>query len=717
MRWLLVCLWMIFAGQVHAAGPEMDLPNVGRCDFDALPDHADPHWNIDNLEYPAESIVVEDLGNGNRGIRVGRADGTESGRYTITLRGSTHDFDPSRSERKNSVTIRLAAQYEGIVMLAASIPGAGILVDLGRQKCTVRQRVGMEDLVVDQTDQVLAQVPGWRGADLHDYTLEWTPGPQPGQLPCRLLVDGIVVAEFQGHPRPAVFDPTLEISFENGRGTGLIDSVEWSLNGGEAKPGTTFVVRRGVRQLFLDRVGIESIEGLKATVHQPRRHPGNPVLRGELPWEATASVYGTLLYDREKHRFRLWYLCTPAPPSGGRKWLEVGGYRRVPHCTLLAYAESPDAIHWTKPVLNQVSFEGSKENNLIDIGIDNPEGVGIFHDPGDPDPQRRYKAFFWDRRLPPPEDDTGVPPALKQTPVDPVELSEAQRSGGMWVAFSPDGMKWQTVGPVLPQASDTTHTILFDPGRQVYLGYGRMGFGRTVALTESADSLHWSPPRRVLACDQNDGPQGQIYGMPVDRYEQLFLGMFWMYREGTDARIDTQLAVSRDGRRWRRVADRQTFLENGPEGAWDDGMSRAGRGINVVGDTIYLHYSMVNGPHRSAKFPQVERRFPGAVGLVTLRRDGFISLDAGKQLGFLVTRPFPWPGGQLHLNYSSPHAAVIAEIQNDAGNAITRGTAPAGDRLRERVGPLDGIAEIPVGTQVRLRLTLREAELYSWWLE
>ena len=142
MRWLLVCLWMIFAGQVHAAGPEMDLPNVGRCDFDALPDHADPHWNIDNLEYPAESIVVEDLGNGNRGIRVGRADGTESGRYTITLRGSTHDFDPSRSERKNSVTIRLAAQYEGIVMLAASIPGAGILVDLGRQKCTVRQRVG-----------------------------------------------------------------------------------------------------------------------------------------------------------------------------------------------------------------------------------------------------------------------------------------------------------------------------------------------------------------------------------------------------------------------------------------------------------------------------------------------------------------------------------------------------------------------------------------------
>ncbi|MFN7804719.1 MAG: hypothetical protein ACK5TO_11920 [Planctomycetaceae bacterium] len=717
MRWLLVGLLMISTGPALASGPEADLPNVGKCDFDSLPDRAAPHWNLDNLEYPAASIVVEDLGNDNHGIRVGRADGTEAGRYTITLRSSTHDFDPSTPGRRNTVTVRLAAQYDGTVMLSTSIPGAGMLVDLGAGKCTLRQRVGGADQVVDQTERVQAQVPGWQAADLHDYTLEWIPGVQPGQLPCRFLVDGRLVAEFQGHPRPAEFDSTLEISFENGRGTGLIDRVEWSLNGGEAKPGSTYVVERGVRQLFLDRVGIETMEGLKTTVHQPIRHPGNPVLRGEHPWEASASVYGTMLYDRDRQQFRLWYLCVPAAPSGGRKWLEVGGYRRVPHCTLLAYAESPDAIHWTKPVLNQVSFEGSRDNNLIDIGIDNPEGVGVLHDPDDPDPQRRYKAFFWDRRLPPPDDDTGVPESLKQTPTEPAGLSEVQRSGGMWVAFSADGLKWKTVGPVLSQASDTSHSILHDPRRRVYLGYGRMGFGRTVALTESADAQQWSAPRRVLACDQDDGPQGQIYGMPVDRYEQLFLGMFWMYREGTDARIDTQLAVSRDGRRWRRVADRQTFLANGPEGAWDDGMSRAGRGINVVGDTIYLHYSMVNGPHRSAKFPQVERRFPGAVGLVTLRRDGFVSLDAGKQLGFLLTRPFPWPGGQLHLNYNSPREALIVAVLNDEGDVITRGTAPAGDRLREPVGPLDGIAEIPVGTPVRLQFSLWEAELYSWWLE
>ena len=49
---------------------------------------------------------------------------------------------------------------------------------------------------------------------------------------------------------------------------------------------------------------------------------------------------------------------------------------------------------------------------------------------------------------------------------------------------------------------------------------------------------------------------------------------------------------------------------------------------------------MVNGPHRSPKYPTVTRKFPTAIGLVTLRRDGFVSLDAGADVGMLVTKPF-----------------------------------------------------------------------------
>jgi len=133
----------------------------------------------------------------------------------------------------------------------------------------------------------------------------------------------------------------------------------------------------------------------------------------------------------------------------------------------------------------------------------------------------------------------------------------------MWVAFSPDGIAWTTHGPVLSQGSDTSHSWLFDPQLGRYVAYGRMGFGRTVARTGSADGLRRSEPKQVLGCDANDGPGGHVYGMPTTLYEGLYLGMSWMHREGTDARIDTQLAVSRDGVRWQRAAGRQAFLAAG----------------------------------------------------------------------------------------------------------------------------------------------------------
>ena len=727
---VLIAVWFTLFGRACTTGMAgEDVENIGRCEFDALSHLAAPFWNLDNLEYPAEAISIEPIEAGNRGLRIGDRRGGQSGRYTITLRDSTHDWNPAEVDAWHSVTVRIAADYRGTAMIAVAVPGGGALLDIGHGNCLLWQRVGDADIKQDETATVRSKIADWRAADLHRYTIEWRPTGRRHEMPCRLWIDGQLIKEFRGHDREAVFDSTLEISLENGAGTALIDYVEWNLNSGAKKPQASFQVQRGVRQLFLDDLGIAELDGVSRRVHQPTRHPESPVLRGEHPWEkSSTSVYGTMLYDVESRKFRLWYLCSPAPPASGRKWVEVGGYRRVTGCTLLAYAESADGVHWTKPSLGQLSFEGSQENNLLAIGIDNPEGVGVLLDRWDPDPQRRYKAFFWDRRLPPPDDPIGVDERLSRVPVDPSDLTEAQRAGGMWVAFSPDGIRWVTHGPVLPQGSDTTHSILFDPIRRRYLGYGRMGFGRTVALSESDNGLDWSAPRRVLACDLADGPGGQIYGMPVDRYEGLFIGMFWMYREGTDAKIDTQLALSRDGRRWTRVAERQTFLPNGPDGAWDDGMSRVGRGFNLISaemaadapgllpDTIYMHYSMVNGPHRSPKFPKVERRFPSAVGLVTLRRDGFVSLSAEASAGSVTTRAFVLPSARLFVNVD----ATDGELQVDllSGGELLGSSLPVrGDHRRVAV---DGLAEAlsrAEGQTVSLRFRMRNASLYSYWFD
>ena len=100
--------------------------------------------------------------------------------------------------------------------------------------------------------------------------------------------------------------------------------------------------------------------------------------------------------------------------------------------------------------------------------------------------------------------------------------------------------------------------MLYDPRIKKYVGFSRFGFGRWLARSESRDFIHWSAPQLVLECDEADGPRTQIYGAGVDLYEGVYLAMIWIYREGGDGTIDTQLATSRDGIQWTRVGDRAT---------------------------------------------------------------------------------------------------------------------------------------------------------------
>ena len=67
----------------------------------------------------------------------------------------------------------------------------------------------------------------------------------------------------------------------------------------------------GLRHLFVDDSEIERTEGLRRVVHQPEKHPDNPIIRPEAPWEGVASVYGTAMYDPLLGRFRLYYLNSP----------------------------------------------------------------------------------------------------------------------------------------------------------------------------------------------------------------------------------------------------------------------------------------------------------------------------------------------------------------------------------------------------------------------
>lgn len=475
------------------------------------------------------------------------------------------------------------------------------------------------------------------------------------------------------------------------------------------------------RALFIDDEHVTRMTGLKRTVHQPAPHADNPVLAPEAPWElGLLSHIGQVIFDEAHGEFRYWYLAKPPPDA------VIDGRRPEGVRSLLCLATSDDGLRWRRPSLGQVEFNGSRANNIVRIGSVNCEGAAVLPDLADPDPRRRYKALFW-------EHGSG---GMKKRD-DGLVLWADGGSDGIWVAFSPDGIDWTNDegSPVLRTWSDSPHSVVIDPRTGRYVGYGRFGFGRSIARIESDDFRHWSAPQLVLEPDEREPagpfPDTQFYGMPVDLYEGLYVGALWIYREGTDGTIDTQLASSRDGIRWTRVADRQTFLPLGLRNGPADGMVRAAASYIVRGDRIFIYYGQTNGPHAGPKFPResIRRLHKESIALGILRRDGFVSLDAGDEEGYVLTRPNQFGDStSLHLNVAVADGGgctvAVCDTWGSADPRAVAGEFPgfarsepiADDRLDiEARWPDAQLAQLR-GHHGRLRIHLRNAKLFSYWL-
>ncbi len=465
------------------------------------------------------------------------------------------------------------------------------------------------------------------------------------------------------------------------------------------------------RHLFLDDVEIDSIQSLKRVVNPPDWDPETAVLEPEHPWEmGGVSQYGTVLYNQEQGQFRMYYLTHAGPGGYEAKMVTMGGKQWLANRTLLALATSTDGVHWERPNLGQVDFEGSTDNNILAIGNINVEGGGVVDEPEDPDPQRRYKAIYWEH---------GSGEVI--TREDGLVLWAGGGKDGMWVSFSPDGIHWSNYeGNPIGPSSDTSHYVVRDPVTRKYHVYGRFApkGGRVIGCMTSDDFMDWSDGVLVLDPDDQEvaGPKSdtQFYGMSVGLYEGLYVGGVWIYRPGTDGCIDTQLAVSRDGLNWERVADRQVFMPLGPAGGKSDGMVRTTANYIIRGDEVYIYYGMVNGPHSGPAHPgnKIIRTSVGMIGLARLRRDGWVSLDVGADGGTLVTTPQSHLSNEVHVNVNAAGGEVRVTAIDDQGNAIPGCEGRlSGDHLDGTVAWAGPIPDSPV----RLRFELRDAKLFSYW--
>jgi hypothetical protein len=432
------------------------------------------------------------------------------------------------------------------------------------------------------------------------------------------------------------------------------------------------------------------MDNLKREITQPEKHPANPLIGQDKPWEARfLEIYGTVLYEPRRALFRCWYLAsehngnvpdTPQHPKTAEY--------------VTCYAKSRDGIVWSKPLIGPKPYGSRTEHNIV---IEGSHGFCVLPDPEEPNPARRYKG-----------------------------------AGGPLFGWSPDGIQWETRDwrPAVGK-NDTSSCVI--RWNDEYLAYVRAqvsepdwpGVMRGIGLSTSADFEEWTPKTTIFTTDTADGyPWTQPYGISVTPYGDILIGILWMLhldpldKNNSIGEQDTQLVVSRDGRTWQRVADREVFLAPTP-GTWDKGGVFPGTTMFVKDDRVHIYYTGRRGRHGEGLSKM-------AIGLATLPAERFVALRqvSVAKSGTLRTPPLAFSGSELVINAELLGGELEVELLNSHGAPLGAFSAKnsrlrAIDPVRYRVVWESGdkmlsLDSIRGDAPVMLRFILKGSALYAF---
>ena len=228
---------------------------------------------------------------------------------------------------------------------------------------------------------------------------------------------------------------------------------------------------------------------------------------------------------------------------------------------------------------------------------------------------------------------------------------------GMYAAFSSDGIHWILDDRNCVPRSGDAGTFVYDPMHQRYMAVSRRyesltdhfvlewkQWRRVIALSTSKDFVHWTPLKTILKPDDFDDPVDQFYVMTPFVYGSQYIGFIGLLHSATELG-PVQLATARDIGHWHRVGRREEFLPVGSPGAWDGAWSSlSSNPPALIGDTLYMWYSGRPQAHGT------EGRFTSSIGMVTLRKDGFVAFRCGIRGGELMTEPVEVKGPRLSVN-------------------------------------------------------------------
>ena len=385
------------------------------------------------------------------------------------------------------------------------------------------------------------------------------------------------------------------------------------------------------KQLFVD-------DFVVAEKHQVTRELGQVTKANNgKPIFTEGWFYGTVLHDES--RFKLWF--------------------RKPGTTGFGYAESPDGLAFTKHAdVEGINFAG---DYTLAVEIDAAES----------DSQHRFKAGY---------DAPGM---------------------AAGIAHSADGIRWTPYNdgqPVTKRAADTYNQILWDPEAQTYRLFTRTDFGTAGGSTElrgtrsminaspKTNPENWTTVREWIFDIEgtSEAHRRQIYATTCWIDHGVYFGLLSVYdfpgdvSEGTvtDTHkrherdvMNFYIATSRDGDSWDMhwVYAGQPLVPRGPDGAFDKDIILPASTIVTHADQHWIYYAGANERHGNE---QVKFDRKHAIGLATLRLDGFVGLNAGAIEGTVVTRPFMLDGNRLLVNVDAQDGEVRVDVLDEAGHPL-----------------------------------------------
>lgn len=460
---------------------------------------------------------------------------------------------------------------------------------------------------------------------------------------------------------------------------------------------------------LVDDYLIDTMTGTKLILHQPAFR--EVVLRHDAPWEGNCSCSHIVFQDGPL--YRMYYKGERYSPGNfDATKLDKKYFSDLYPC----YAESDDGIHWRRPELGLVEFNGSKKNNILWMLKDAarlwnlPESVAKF--------ASTNGAIFKDTN-----------------PNCPPDARYKMLSGYGACAFkSADGIHFTAMSPeivipvVLPNHFDSQTTAFWDSVGRRYLSFQRATRNklRDIVVTTSPDFLHWSAP---VYLEYTDAPVEELYTSQITPYfraPHILMGFPKRYTErrkpvGVDdkgeweAVSDGTFMTSRDGAHFHRWGE--ALVRPGPQ---------AERWINrnnYIADGIVVTKSDVPGMPDELSIYSTEGFYsaePCRLRRHTIRIDGFVSVQAPRVGGEFVTKPIVFEGNKLVMNYSTSAAgSVSVELQTAEGKPIPGfALADCGEIYGDQIAQVVGWKGHPdvgklAGTPVRLRFVLKDADLYS----